>query len=966
MLKFKRNKLAVVAASILAFGGAFAADGGKLSINIDAKSVEEALSELSKTTDSDIVIATGVDSSLVLSKLQGEYTLQEALARMLRGTGLTYEFTSAGLIVVSNSESEQSSDAKEEVEEIVVTGSLLKRNNPAQPITTLTAEDITRLGAFSAEDIIRSLPQNFSSVNAASSLRVFNNDVPGFFNPELQGNSTANLRGFGSDATLVLVNGRRQAGAPVFEGGAVNLSNIPVSAIERVEILNDGASSIYGSDAVAGVINFILKKDYVGAETSVRYENAENGGNRYAVSQIFGTYWDSGRLTATLSYDETRAVSARKAGWTTRDLRSRGGADRSITAFGQPGVISAGFDVLGALPQGNDGTNYTEDDVSLDNIIPNSTPLQRQLTSETKTYSIYVDVEQEVSDTLKTFFDVTYSKNKNVSEASAPFNDFTVPESNAFNKLNQDVSIGYQFLTEIENGLIPITTPINKLEEVNTHGGIVWDLPFGDWSLTATGGYSESSSDPTLYYFDTSNPDFIALLASSDPDEAFNFFGDGTAQSELISQFYLPSPFGKDKTKEKSLDISAEGALFELPGGEARFAVGGEYRAMEINYSSADSDVEAVNNPEQDVKAIYSELSLPLVGSENQLPAVKSLQMSFGVRWEENSFPQALNGSGAEYSHTSPRITLAWNPIDDLTLRATRSESFRSPLLSEIQSPTSPPQPFLPFVDPYHPGGPQMVFPLTIFGGGNPDLRPEITDTLTVGFDWRPTSIPGLEISVTYNKFDQTDRITSLNTFGGTPLEVVLANPDFAVRDESGVITLLNSKPINVASRLSRSVDFDVSYEFETDLGMFYTELTGTYTGELADTITEGAEIIYTDRTVNGPDQWRTRLNIGWSKGGMGADLFINHSNSYQNTLTSIFSGNTNQSIGKIEGYTTVDLTGYYNMDRYGLKFTGGVKNLFSTPFPFADVNSGMPFDTSRVDTRGRIIYLGFKKEFQI
>ncbi|MCV6603692.1 MAG: TonB-dependent receptor, partial [Porticoccaceae bacterium] len=812
-----------------------------------------------------------------------------------------------------------------------------------------------------------SLPQNYSSVNVASSLNAFNNDAPGFFNPNLQGNATANLRGFGSDATLVLVNGRRLAGAPVFQGGAVNLSTIPVSAIERVEVLNDGASSIYGSDAVAGVINFILKKSYTGAESAVRYDNGKNGGNRYSFNQLFGTSWDGGRLMAALSYDETSAVSSAKAGWTTRDLRSRGGQDSSNRSSGQPGVISEAFfgETIGALPQNSDGTNYTEADVSPDNIIPDPSPLRQQLTSATKNYSLHVNVEQALGESLQAFVEATYAVNENINESSTPSVALTVPESNAFNQFGRDVDVSYIFNNEVARGLVPsVDKPINELESITVNTGITWEMT-DNWSLKATAGYNQSASDTNqLTLRSENNPRFTELLNSSDRSVALNFFGNGSAQSPRIGELFGPDPFGEDTTSQYSLNLSVEGGLFNLPGGESRLAFGGEYRAIDIEYQRSDAITNpTLRNPKQDVFAVFSELSVPLVGEANQLPGIKSLFMTLGARWEKNDFPQAQSGAGSSFSQTSPRVTLAWKPVDSLTLRTTRSESFRAPLLTELLTPQRPAFFTFPFFDPFHPGGGRLVNPPET-NGGNPNLKAETADTFTLGFDWRPEFIEGLELSVTYNKIDQQNRITTLNTIGGTPLPILLANSNFAIRNSAGAIVRLNGFPINVARRLSKSTDFNINYAFDTDLGAFKVDLTGTYTGELADTITPGAEVIKTDRTVNGPDQWRTRLNLGWSTSDMGADLFVNHSNSYNNNATG-FSGVSNRTIARVKGYTTIDVSGFYNLNEHNIKLSGGIRNLLDESFPFVDLR-GMPFDTSRIDTRGRTIYVNIKKDFTL
>ena len=186
---------------------------------------------------------------------------------------------------------EQESDEDEEALELkaaTITGSRLRDTIGGAPIFVLTREDIKQRGLGSVEDVVRSLPQNLSSVNAAAARDNSINST------DAQGQSTVNLRGFGSKATLVLVNGRRWTQASSFGNGAVNVNGLPFSAIERVEVLTDGASAIYGADAQAGVVNFILRDDYEGGETLIRYDMGAHGGDSKRIEQNASMSWGGG------------------------------------------------------------------------------------------------------------------------------------------------------------------------------------------------------------------------------------------------------------------------------------------------------------------------------------------------------------------------------------------------------------------------------------------------------------------------------------------------------------------------------------------------------------------------------------------------------------------------------------------------------------------------------------------------
>jgi outer membrane receptor protein involved in Fe transport len=208
----------------------------------------------------------------------------------------------------TNSESKDNRSPAEQLEEIVVTGSHIRGiENKTNPVIVIDRAQIDQSGYSSTQDLFRSLPQNFQSANASQD-GIFGGAQLAAANVEIA--SGVSLRGLGVSSTLVLLNGHRIA--PSIYGGAVDVSLIPLSAIERVEILTDGSSAIYGSDAVGGVVNIILNKDYQGADTSVRYGNGTDGHRgEEVVAQTFGTKWSRGNAVGTIQYQDDDALSAR-------------------------------------------------------------------------------------------------------------------------------------------------------------------------------------------------------------------------------------------------------------------------------------------------------------------------------------------------------------------------------------------------------------------------------------------------------------------------------------------------------------------------------------------------------------------------------------------------------------------------------------------------------------------------------
>lgn len=327
-------------AAMTAFAStAHSADSGApVELNIPAQSLEDALLELARQASVQLVISSGSLPQRSAPSITGTLRLNEALDRLLRDTDLGYKWTGektlmiaprgAGMQTISttsagefqsarptqdeeNREEEHLTKAEEEmrrgrVEEVVVTGSHIRgAQNLSSPVITFDRRDIEASGYSTTQQFIRSLPQNLSSVSDTTVGQ--QNGGPGA--QISYDGSGINLRGLGSDATLVLLDGRRLASAG--DGSFVDISLIPLNAIERIEVLTDGASAIYGSDAVGGVVNLILRTDFQGAESRVRYGAVTEGSrNERQVAQMLGGSWESGRALLSYEYHRDTALDA--------------------------------------------------------------------------------------------------------------------------------------------------------------------------------------------------------------------------------------------------------------------------------------------------------------------------------------------------------------------------------------------------------------------------------------------------------------------------------------------------------------------------------------------------------------------------------------------------------------------------------------------------------------------------------
>lgn len=530
-----------------------------------------------------------------------------------------------------------------------VTGTRLQGGDPSAQVYSFTAEDISRRGVSNLEEFFRKMPWTFSSMNTQTYNEGGGNEVNRGTGPDFDaqlfglglGVSSVNLRGMGSPNTLVLLNGRRIAGTGGQEADFVNLLNVPLSAIERVDVQLGGASAVYGSDAIGGVVNFITKKNYRGLSASHREEMSSTAANSTRTSVTGGYNWDGGNATVVVSRSASDPIVTAKTRFSSRDQRSifgpESGFDGRNIQNGQPGVVCEmvklpppvwdpsrppqyrcpGFSgPYFQLPPGNSGEGVSVDDFETFEIrYPNGSPwpldyIAPQNGLATEATSLLLSVEQYVNDNLRVYADLNWSLDESYRLTEAyTTNQIIVPASNAWNPFGKHVLVRYAPLYEVENNLMP--SPFEEAENENR------TISFGlIWSFDALGSTQELQVDvnrtkswretngfefqPTRSRFDPTAEAFYAALSSPDPSVALNLFGDGTAQGSAFEEFIAQSdgPFvGVNETRE--LELTMRGELFNLPAGPVVYSAGWEYRETTI-WSEGDipySTFEAVDNP---------------------------------------------------------------------------------------------------------------------------------------------------------------------------------------------------------------------------------------------------------------------------------------------------------------------------------------------------------------------------------
>lgn len=880
-----------------------------------------------------------------------------------------------------------SADDQEVVDEVIVTGTRLVGGDPTARVEVISAEDIAMQGLTTFEDVIRSLPQNFATINSANNLLFGSDLLDANLGALGLGAATANLRGFGSKNTLVLLNGKRLAGiSSSAEQLAANLNDIPAAAIDRVEILLDGGAAVYGSDSVAGVINVITKKDYTGATVGGKVEHSSTGGHRRSASVYVGTGWGSGNVSAIIARNQSDPIKTAKTGYTTNDYSALYGGDQRYN-FINPSYCDARSGVVGTsrwgplnmiLPEGNDGRNAQPEDFGTITIDDCLERIPADIGGTTDSISLTTTVLQNfgADERLQLRADLLYSETETQSAVSTfGFSSILVPASNAFNNFGRDVYVRYDADTETELGLLPMVEQANVGEQRRYVLSAIYKFS-DNLRLELDYTKAESSSDGDQYMFappsrriddDARYERLSSLVASSDPSEALNVFGDGTGQNPTIAEFYRSYANSLDHTHVRSIEPKLYGELFDVPGGRLGFVLGVESREEWIETPGDDFYEEylGTSTPTVELDAYFMETTVPLIGRDNSRRFAERLTLSFQARHDaysaEGSVENNENGEPifieAEYTNTVYRVGALWSPADNLNIQASRSEAFSTPGFTEIFGGTTrsfntqQPDPLLD----------NAWVPVKLTFGPNPDLLPEQSVNLTVSAEWRPTMLEGLVVKAAWSSVDLKDRVTSSSQLRGLlPPEEYGSLPQFFVRDPEGNLTEVISRSINIARRADERLDLEVGYSMGTDFGTIRPRLVYHRVLDMYDQAIPGADEFRFYGESVGVDEYRLKGNVSVIAGSVTADLWVNYTPGYiNNDWENAFSPLPNEPVAS---RTTTDVTVAYEMDN-GLLFRGGGRNIFDREFPYMLSSSRRPYDSARVDLRKRVLFFEVKYE---
>lgn len=882
------------------------------------------------------------------------------------------------------------------IEAVVVTGTAIRGVAPVGSATvSLQMDDVIEAGVRDTASIVSALPQG-------SGLGTSQNSTGG----RQQG---INLRGLGNNATLILFDGHRWVPQGVTRQVA-DPSVIPFAAIERVEVVTDGASAIYGSDAVAGVVNYVLRKDFDGLDLSARATHTLY--DQYNLEGAAGKTFDDGSNVMFAFQFQTRdSVAGNERDYLRRDLRRYGGNDnRFIGTTVYPGLTPAlivGNSVYG-LPENLNGRTPTAAEVLplLNEPSLYDTADIFDYFASRKQYGALVRYDRTLFETA----DLTLTSQWNRRENSA-----RAEEGGAMARLGitLDPSSPY-YIAGMPAGRQTLVYNLTlnyadrelnqENEEETWNTTVALELPlFGDFNLESYGTFGWTNGCNVCQPQVNS---VIGGIIARDRADTFNPYraGPQIGAEDLIAGFLQEATIRMIDTGHK-----IDGTLFDVPGGPVRIAVGAEYTTYDFHLVAQNKlnltntwQVSRDASSTRDVLSGFFETVIPIVGSENAVPGIERLDLNGAVRYDDYS------DAG---SSVNPKVGLTWRPIHGLSFRGSWGTSFRAPTLIE-SNPGTVGQTNRIFVAN---GANDPALPITLPAtqqsavlnrtGNTAALDPEEATVWSVGVDLTPDMLPGFKASITYYDVDYVDRIEPMpnqtlaissaenrelyrDYFIVAPQPATCVNGDYSTYNpaylpflnnpytvfspttinDCTLVGIINGGTQNLGNVKQSGVDVTSDYRFETDFGRI--TLSGAFSKilNLEKSLTRSGPLFDAVDTYGFQISERGRFSVGFNRGPVSANLALNYLGSYLNNATITVAGDRLPDT-KIPAWTTYDATLGYSIPEDTNGLLGGtrinliVQNLTDKAPPIVLVGDSA-VDTNNHNVFGRISSLEITKRF--
>ncbi|TCM69883.1 iron complex outermembrane receptor protein [Acinetobacter calcoaceticus] len=856
---------------------------------------------------------------------------------------------SLSMLYFNLAHAEDTEDTTTKVAKVTVTGSSIKgvAAQSASPITVVKVDELVKQGVTTVEEALSKISANQSNFVTASN--VGRSKTAG---------SSANLRALGANKTLVLLNGRRLA-ANAYDSGVTNLNIIPMAMLERIEVLRDGASATYGTDAIGGVINFITKKEFTGLNITSGYQKPEAKGGEQQEFSIFGGFGDLDEdkynFFGVVDYRKMNRVMAQD-----RNISRRGGL---IPELGLDKSSSGSFpaNIIGhenpyaATGCGSDPLTYSVDGKSC----RYNSQAVIGIVPETEDISVMGRLTTKLNDQYNAVAEYLYTRNEVItSVAPDVFFDLQMDGNNPYypgNGITPAVGSIKDPITLYmrSQGGNRVSNSINQSHRL--FGGIEgqsygWDINSG-----ITYGYSRAQDALLSGYLNYDKTQEAINNGQLNP-----FGPQNPKDADIWNQLGVTGKYLEANLSTTTVDFTASRPIYTLPAGDVGFAVGASYRYEDWTSKSNKAIVSVVPSAGSDPNAPTETGSrnIQSVFTELQIPLHDTLEAQLAARYDRyNDFGNTFN----------PKFALRWEPIKQLMFRTTYSTGFRAPTLWEVNGSNSLTNSSGSYNDPkLCPGGVvdsaaggiperdcKMQFDRQ--NGGNKNLQAEESKSFTAGLVFEP--IKNLSLTLDYFNIEVENQISAISE------AAIFADPtkyaDKFVRNPDGSINYIITTNQNLGGIKTSGVDIGLNWmSAMTRSGRFGFNIDGTYLTDYKFQSEKGKEWKGVAGSYAGLEhqaillRWKHTANLNWNYDNWNLNFQQAFSKGYKDQ-------NADGQNHKVSNYSVYNISGNYKGFK-NIDLTMGIKNMFDEAPPASNVidNFQMGYDPRYADPLGRTYFV--------
>ncbi|MBB3196073.1 TonB-dependent receptor [Roseateles terrae] len=919
---------------------------------------------------------------------------------------------SAAAAILAVSMAAHAQEQTQQLERIEITGSSIKRfaNEGSLPVQIISQEEMKATGATNVADLVQRIPamQGFT----IGDISIGSNSG---------GIVTASLHGIGESYTLVLVNGRRIA--PTGSGSRINLNSIPMAAIERIEVLTDGASALYGSDAIAGVVNFVLKRNQKGGSVNVNYSNPiGNGATAMNASLTYGLgSMEENGFSVVASYrrdDQKRMRSGDRAFSSTaylpfsvngknyvydRTSNSADPANATVTFKRLAGeTTTLGAYSFNPYLQAN-GKCAPNNFYSLANTIPAGSPSKSGTANcaydyvssidvypESTRDSFFVSGEAKLNDNFKVFSDVLFTRTDLTARIAANPIPITIATNSALYGKYVD-----PYLTAAQRSHVDTVTANYRANDFGTrdsqtitdgkHISVGTEGSIGDWDVNGALTWSQNSLNEKYVggYFKTN--EFTSLINSGQVDPFVPSGNQPAAVQQLIDDSVYNGSIRKASTTLKGVNVGASGTVFNLPAGEVKLGTGADFRNYHYKQTPSADAVNGVIYNYAPSPAYDLERNNYGVFAEMVIPVIKDLEANAAVRYDTiTKIKDALNARdfGRDESATTYKLSARYKVNKQLLVRGSLGTGFKAPDMLDIAQPLVTNGVTAAGYDCPFPGDGSGAAPCkpgksqyTQLAGGNENLKPEKSHQQTLGIRFDPTRNFGA--SIDYWKVKLTDAVSAVSADQAfsDPAKYASLFTTYQLPAENNKYYAFMALSTNIGQSIYKGLDWQVEGRLPVEgLGKLTTTINGTYMIKSEYTMPGTSDVFTSSLGKYGVDASVVFRNImkatfSLESGKVTNMLRVNYRSGYKDisqTVRDLSTGKNTTVQLDVPEYITFDYQGVYRWSK-ALELRLGVNNLTNEAPPLTLRSSSghqVGYDPRYASPLGRTVYVNGNYSF--